>query len=281
MLTINLARLEAGAEQLESRVVPVEPLIVQARRIDRYVLLGRHHCCALRAPITLASEILEAADRVCYGRPLRRVGGEGVEVLEARYRAALTGFKVLAADGSTPGTAWGEFLERYQTLAPRWDWTDLDTALRVEAMLVAPLWPTRPRSGAGEVQAERLRTDPAEPATKQPEPGLAGPPKRLLQGWHDITDAVGLRYADRDKIKGLNERFEGPIRNSGRGTSPLVDRNELLNWWNSLTILQEQLANQRNGARLSAEAGHNYGRDGTAAPEIGGAVKKRRADRRT
>jgi hypothetical protein len=59
----------------------------------------------------------------------------------------------------------------------------------------------------------------------------------------------------------------------------MVNHDDLLNWWNKLATQQQELTNQREGARLSAEAQHNYGRDGTAAPEVGGGVKKRRKDR--
>ena len=89
-----------------------------------------------------------------------------------------------------------------------------------------------------------------------------------------------MKYADCDKIKSLNERFKGPIVNKGPGTSPMVYRDALIQWWNRLAIQQEELANQREGKRLTAKAQHDYGRDGTAAPEIGGEVKKRRSDRK-
>jgi hypothetical protein len=106
-------------------------------------------------------------------------------------------------------------------------------------------------------------------------------PKQLLTGWHAIAAALKLRYNQRKDIKSLNERFEGPIRHRGAGTRPMVYLDDLLDWWNHLAIQEQELANQRDGARLSAEAQHNYGRDGEAAPEIGGGVKKRRKDKRT
>jgi hypothetical protein len=90
-----------------------------------------------------------------------------------------------------------------------------------------------------------------------------------------------MKYAQRNEIKGLNEKFNGPIRNTGRGTSPMVYLDDLREWWDSLVIQAQEMKNRREGTRISAEAQHNYGRDGTAAPEVSGGVKKRRRDRRT
>jgi hypothetical protein len=111
--------------------------------------------------------------------------------------------------------------------------------------------------------------------------GDPGRPRKLLTGWHEITKELEMKYAERKKIKSLNDRLEGPIANKGPGTPPMVYREKLLEWWNKLAIQQQEIANQREGARLSAEAQHNYAREGTVAPEIGGSVKKRRRDGHT
>jgi hypothetical protein len=105
-------------------------------------------------------------------------------------------------------------------------------------------------------------------------------PRKLLTGWHAITKALEIPYSQRKDVKSLNQRLQGPIENAGRGTQPMVYRDDLVEWWNKLDILQQERANQREGAQLSAEAQHNYGREGNAAPEIGGGVKKRRKDKR-
>jgi hypothetical protein len=101
-------------------------------------------------------------------------------------------------------------------------------------------------------------------------------PRKLLTGWHEITAELDMKYSDQDKIKSLNKRFEGPIKNNGKGTKPLVYSDELLAWWDTLAAKQQELANQRDGRQLSAERQHNYGREGQVAPEIAGSVKKRR-----
>lgn len=106
-------------------------------------------------------------------------------------------------------------------------------------------------------------------------------PKKLLEGWHAIAAAVGMLHKRRRDIKSLNDRYEGPIKNKGAGTRPMVYHADLIEWWNRLASKQQELANQRDGAKLSGESQHNYGRDGRAAPEIGGGVKKRRQDKKT
>jgi hypothetical protein len=106
-------------------------------------------------------------------------------------------------------------------------------------------------------------------------------PKQLLIGWREIVAAVGRTSKDRETIRRLNERRAGPIGHAGQGTKPMVDRAKLIAWWNSLDVMQQELANQQQGCRLSAESQHDYGRDGTVAPEVGGGVKKRRRDKKT
>jgi hypothetical protein len=142
-------------------------------------------------------------------------------------------------------------------------------------------------SSAQEIIARKMLAGklPVAPAAPQPEPSGPVPtvceqPRKLLIGWHAIAAALGEKYTDHDNIKSLNERFNGPIVNKGPGTSPMVYRDALIQWWNQLAIQAEELANQREGARHTAEAQHDYGRDGTVAPEIGGEVKKRRSDRK-
>jgi len=106
-------------------------------------------------------------------------------------------------------------------------------------------------------------------------------PKTLLTGWHAIAGALDLPHARHKEIRSLNDRCGGPITNKGAGTRPMVYQEDLIEWWNKMAVQTQELENQREGARLSVEAQHNYGRDGTAAPEIGGGVKKRRRDKRT
>jgi hypothetical protein len=107
-------------------------------------------------------------------------------------------------------------------------------------------------------------------------------PKKLLTNWREITDALGLNHDDQDKVKSLNERFSGPIPKPPQGGQPIVSHDVLVKWWNGLAVQQQEAANQRDGAKLAVESQHAYGkrRPVQVAPEIGGSVKRRRADRK-
>ena len=125
----------------------------------------------------------------------------------------------------------------------------------------------------------RSRGKQAKESSPQPAVSDAVPdavPKDWLTGWHAITSALKMKYADREKVKSLNTRFSGPITNKGPGTQPIVDRAKLIDWWDKLDQQQQELSNQQQGRRLSAETTHNFGRAAEVAPEISGSIKKRR-----
>lgn len=117
----------------------------------------------------------------------------------------------------------------------------------------------------------RLRDDSPLPLEHQEKAA-----KKLLTGWHAICAALNMPYGQRNEIKSLNGRLEGPIVNKGRGTKPMVLEEVLVNWWNRLAVQQEELANRKLGNKLSAEIQYDYGHDATVAPEISGSVKNRR-----
>ncbi len=100
-------------------------------------------------------------------------------------------------------------------------------------------------------------------------------PKKLLTDWHQITAALEMKYADRRTIKRLNDQYDGPIKTDGIGRRPMVGGNDLIEWWNRLDVLHQELTNQREGAKLAAEAGHEFGKSGRVATEVNGSVKKR------
>ncbi len=85
---------------------------------------------------------------------------------------------------------------------------------------------------------------PAETATAKP----------LLTGWHAIAAALGMKHDDAAKIKGLNKGYNGPIKSGGKGKMPMVNKDDLLQWWNHLAVKQHELSNLRDGAELSGEA---------------------------
>lgn len=135
-------------------------------------------------------------------------------------------------------------------------------------------WEAEQRESAGKEM-------PSAPAAREENAPPNQKPKKLLHGWHAITSALALRYAQREDVKRLNTACQGPITSQGQGTKPKVYEEDLVSWWNKLALRQQDLANQRAGARLSAQAQHAYGRDAAVAPEIGGGVKKRRRGKST
>jgi hypothetical protein len=104
-------------------------------------------------------------------------------------------------------------------------------------------------------------------------------PAVYLQSWAEIAVTAGMSPNEYLKIKRLNEKFDGPIPPVPKGSQPRVRKDAFIEWWNGLAILQQEQAHRRTGARLTAEAHHNYGRGGVAAPEIGGSVRQRRRDK--
>lgn len=105
-------------------------------------------------------------------------------------------------------------------------------------------------------------------------------PAKLLASWREITDALGLKHNEQDKVKSLNKRYNGPIPKPRRGGQPIVEHSKLLEWWNKLAVIQQEMENRDSGERLSVEGQHDYGREGRVVPEIGGSVRKNRSDKR-
>lgn len=124
-------------------------------------------------------------------------------------------------------------------------------------------------------------TAPASRPVAQDDERKPQQPKHLLTGWHGICNAVDMKYGQHNELKSLNKRFSGPITTTGAGTSPMVFKEDLLDWYNKLAVEAEELANRRKGRQLSAKEAYNYGRDGTVAPGVGGGVKKRRRPKQT
>jgi hypothetical protein len=134
--------------------------------------------------------------------------------------------------------------------------------------------------------AEAVEVFPKEEAPEgstsltNPSPQPIPEPKEYLDGWQSILVALGMKNneAERRKVSRTNKEMGGPIIVPGRGSQPKVDRARLIEWWNGLEMRWQALDNQTQGARLEAEAQHNYGREGVVVPGIGGQVKKRRKD---
>ena len=89
----------------------------------------------------------------------------------------------------------------------------------------------------------------------------------------------------RRKLAHLNRRFGGPIKVAGKGSQPIVNRFELIAWWNSLeTLVEKQAKDQKERALSKKEIERNlrpYGRTARVAPDIGGSVKRRKSRSQT
>jgi hypothetical protein len=117
-------------------------------------------------------------------------------------------------------------------------------------------------------------TNPANSTTEAPSPAT------LLTSWGEILGALGLKKQDREKVSRLNKTRGGPIKPGKRGQQPIVDRLQLLEWWNRLTIEYEVGENRNRDTGPTTAASYEHGRDGVAIPDIGGGERKRRADRK-
>jgi len=115
------------------------------------------------------------------------------------------------------------------------------------------------------------RESPIESATGSPVP------KVYLTGWAEITDAVGQRNDDTSvkRIKRLADMV-GDCPISYGGKTVLVERDKLIEWWNSIESRLEELNNRRRDVEETTKQSHSHGRDGEVVPGIAGSVKKRR-----
>jgi hypothetical protein len=243
-------------------------------------MVERKHFCAIAA----AAQATLQSFRKCLDATQ---GGEGTPLSDALYFQ----FESRLGELRRRMAAAGYFSLRRRSF-PTEEETIADAALRTLAKTVgekpqAPLFASTPVPLVDEAFAARLApvVEALEGFLPVSQSSLADrtteQPKTLLTGWHEIVAALEMQYSDRKKIKSLNDRLGGPITDQGSGTKPMVYREDLLAWWNTMAMRQQELANQNEGRKLSAEAQHNYGRDGKVVPEIAGAVKKRRRDKRT
>jgi len=122
-------------------------------------------------------------------------------------------------------------------------------------------------------EAQRLGE---QPATTPDEPPPK--PKIYLAGRRDILDALDKKNTTENwrRVTGWNEAYDGPIIVKGGGSQPRVEKTKLIEWYNHLEIVWEGEANQQAGRKADAANQHAYGRSGTAVPDIGGQVKKKR-----
>jgi len=51
----------------------------------------------------------------------------------------------------------------------------------------------------------------------------ADAPVKLLTSWREITEALELRHDERDKVKSLNDRFNGPMESPRRAATGIAE----------------------------------------------------------
>jgi hypothetical protein len=117
------------------------------------------------------------------------------------------------------------------------------------------------------------------------EPPDAQSVKHLLHGWRAIDEALGLsrsypnmNYDERRrKLVYLNHRFDGPIKTGRKGSQPIVNRSDLIAWWNSLEDLAENQKARIRDKQATLQSRHTYGRSAHVVPEISGSMKRRKS----
>jgi hypothetical protein len=148
-------------------------------------------------------------------------------------------------------------------------------AASIAAKMAPPANETTAASAASSAKGTMMKSQDTagDPAT----------PRDYLIGWPDILAALNRKSDDKEPVRRLNEQFKGPIKIPGRGSRPMVDRAELIDWWNSLKTRhaamgdEEALREQDREATLANQ--YRHGKEGhadTEAPGISGRVKHRR-----
>jgi hypothetical protein len=126
--------------------------------------------------------------------------------------------------------------------------------------------------GGGRTPSRGVPLDPPAPAA----------PAEYLLSWRAILGAVGMKntIADRQQLRTLNNKYEGPIIMPERGGQPKVDKGKLRPWWDGLESRwvedRKEAEEKRRDREEATGERHSYGRNGEIVPDIGGHVKKRR-----
>jgi hypothetical protein len=103
--------------------------------------------------------------------------------------------------------------------------------------------------------------------------------RKLLRGWPDICNALGIRSADNEKrsLGRLNKSQDGPIKHFGRGRLPEVFEEDLLTWWSDLEGRHQALQEKDASRRHSLDRPMHYGRRGEGVfPELSMHVQRLR-----
>jgi hypothetical protein len=110
-----------------------------------------------------------------------------------------------------------------------------------------------------------------------------GRPKQYLRNWREILAALDLPNNEESKgwVRRLIDLHAGPIiLPHKRGGQPKAEKSKLIEWWNGLEDRFKESGQRIRDRDATVAVTHNYGRDGTVAPDVGGSVKNRRTSQK-
>jgi hypothetical protein len=170
-------------------------------------------------------------------------------------------------EAATVAMWWPQIRDVLNTLDPAPPRESLVTAVYERTAAKARL-----RSRAEGGQGSTPNTPPETPRSAPANPAV------LLTSWHEIIETLKLTHheSSHQKIRAMNTTYNGPILFGAKGKQPEVDGMMLLAWWEQVQKVFQERSQRQIDQDATVSSSHAFGRDGTAVPEIGGAIKKRR-----
>lgn len=103
------------------------------------------------------------------------------------------------------------------------------------------------------------------------------PCKDYLCSWHDIMHALRRpnNSENRRCVRKLNIDWDGPILLPTKGKQPMVCKEELLRWWDSIAERIRERQQKYSDTKGTVAPMYQYGREEFVHPEISGHLKKR------
>jgi hypothetical protein len=102
-------------------------------------------------------------------------------------------------------------------------------------------------------------------------------------GWPEVLKTLNRKHGDRETVRGLNDKFHGPIQIAGQGSRPMANKAELISWWNNLESMHQENSEERSrqdeDRKATTSNQYRHGKEGhadTEVPDISGRVKRRR-----
>jgi len=177
------------------------------------------------------------------------------------------------------GNPWLEEMHTIRALAARRGWSQAANTLSTGL--------TDTLASAAEPVAEPQDSVPESkpPTGDDRQPSNTMTPKKYLQSWREILDALGMdnNTTEQRRVREANERYSGPIIMPAQGGQPKVVQLELIAWWNGLEDRYRADAAERDAALSDSAATvaqqYEQGRgehSEIVVPDIEGHVKRRR-----